>query len=356
MTVDDSVVARLVVAESLRGEPDLVLAGFAQNGSAALDKLTELDPDVIVLDVEMPVMDGLETLTELRRRGIRVPVIMFSTLTGKGAATTVEALTRGASDYVQKPSATSTAESVAVLKAELLPKLRALAPRVEQPVPVATRQQAAVRERPRAGVATQARRPELVVIGISTGGPNALSEMLPGLAADLPVPVLIVQHMPPMFTTMLAGRLDARCPLPVAEAAGGELLLPSRVWVAPGGRHLVVQRTPAGVVLGTHEGEPENSCRPAVDVLFRSAAEVFRGAVLAVVMTGMGRDGFAGSAVLKSQGAQVLAQDQDSSVVWGMPRFVAENGLADAVLPLDRIAEEINRRVHAPHVSLTSGR
>jgi two-component system, chemotaxis family, protein-glutamate methylesterase/glutaminase len=341
MTVDDSVVVRLMVAEALRGAPDMELAGFAKNGQHALDQLDDVAPDVIVLDVEMPVMDGLATLAALQARRSKVPVVMFSTLTAKGASATVEALTLGASDYVQKPSAASRDESLDVLRAELLPKLRALgrkATAAPPPVPV----QATGRPGSRASS-----RVDLVVIGVSTGGPNALSDMLPGLAADLPVPVLVVQHMPPLFTEMLATRLDQRCPLTVREARGGEVLAPGQVWVAPGGKHLVVRRQGTGAVLETNEDPHENSCRPAVDVLFRSAAEAFGGDVLAVVMTGMGRDGLRGVEALRPLGAQVVVQDRDTSVVWGMPRYVAERGLADAVLPLDRIAEEINRRVTA---------
>lgn len=338
LVVDDSVVVRMLVAEALRADPELELAGVANNGKVALDKISELHPDVVVLDVEMPVMDGLETLQTLRTRDRRLPVVMFSTLTSRGTSTTIDALTYGASDYVTKPSTGNRAESVEVLKQELLPKLKALA----------ARRPHAPRARVLAPPPTRATAPvEAVVIGISTGGPNALAEMLPALPGDLRVPVLVVQHMPPMFTSMLAQRLDKACPLQVREAVGGEVPGPGQVWVAEGGRHLVVRRAEDGLVLATNEDSPVNSCRPAVDVLFASAAEVFGTGLLAVVMTGMGQDGLRGSEAVLAAGGRVIAQDEETSVVWGMPRFVTEHGIAEAVLPLDLIAGEITRRVGA---------
>lgn len=186
---------------------------------------------------------------------------------------------------------------------------------------------------------------DVVVIGVSTGGPNALADMLPGLPADLPVPVVIVQHMPPAFTGMLAKRLDNLSPLSVAEAQGGEVLRAGEVWVAPGGVHLVANRVGLDVVLSTNEDPPVNSCRPAVDPLFSTVVKAYGSRVLAVVMTGMGQDGLDGCRDVRAAGGQVVVQDAESSVVWGMPRYVAENGLADAVLPLDQIAAEITRRV-----------
>jgi two-component system chemotaxis response regulator CheB len=340
MVVDDSVVVRMLVAEALHADPALELAGVANNGKVALDKLAEVQPDVVVLDVEMPVMDGLETLRALRQRDRRLPVVMFSTLTSRGTSTTIEALTRGASDYVTKPSTANRAESVAVLTHELLPKLKALAARRSSSTHTTP-----LHVRPaRAGIAPPV---EAVVLGISTGGPNALAEMLPQLPADLGVPVLVVQHMPPMFTGLLAQRLDKVCALEVQEAVGGETPEPGQVWVAQGGRHLTVLRTESGLRLAANDDPPVNSCRPAVDVLFSSASRVFGSGLLAVVMTGMGQDGLRGCEQVRAAGGQIVVQDEDSSVVWGMPRFVAENGLADAVLPLDRIAAEITARVSA---------
>lgn len=338
MVVDDSVVVRLLVAEALRADADLQLAGVAQNGRIALEKLDEIAPDVVVLDVEMPEMDGLATLRALRARHRRLPVVMFSTLTSRGTSTTVEALTLGASDYVTKPSTGHREQSVQVLREDLLPKLKALAGRRSAGTTVVP----AARRTRTPGVPVQA-----VVIGVSTGGPNALADMVPQLPVDLEVPVLLVQHMPPMFTGLLAQRLDARSALQVTEAAGGERPGPGQVWIAPGGKHLTVQRLDGVVTLGTNEDPPVNSCRPAVDVLFASAARAFGAGTLAVVMTGMGQDGLAGAKTVRDAGGQVIAQDQETSVVWGMPRFVAEQGIAEAVVPLDRIAAEITHRVRA---------
>jgi two-component system chemotaxis response regulator CheB len=347
LVVDDSVVVRLVVAEALHADPELALAGVAPDGEAALEKIAQLQPDVVVLDVEMPKLDGLATLRAIRARDRRLPVVMFSTLTARGASTTLDALTLGASDYVQKPSTGNREASVQVLREELLPKLRALGQRVRRPpaapVPLARR-------------ASPSSRLDVVVIGVSTGGPNALAEVLPALPADLPVPVLLVQHMPPLFTGLLAERLHKLSGLDVAEAAGGELVGPGQVWVAQGGSHLVVEPSPEGPRLAMSDAAPVNSCRPAVDVLFSSAAATFGPRVLAVVMTGMGQDGFAGCRAVKEAGGQVVVQDADTSVVWGMPRFVAEAGLAEAVLPLGALADEITRRASAGRRSpLTTG-
>jgi two-component system chemotaxis response regulator CheB len=338
MVVDDSVVVRLLVAEAIRAEKGLELAGTAANGRLAVDKLAEINPDVIVLDVEMPELDGLGALVEIRKIDRKVPIVMFSTLTSSGASATVEALTRGASDYVQKPSAKDRDHSIQVMREELVPKLLALGERMQP-------RHAPPPPRPRSLAPRTAARVDVLVIGVSTGGPNALANMLPGLAADFPVPVLIVQHMPPMFTEMLAKRLNALSPLNVREAQGGEVLKPGDVWIAPGGKHLDLRRVGSDVQLWTHEGPHENSCRPAVDVLFRAAAGVYGAGVLSVVMTGMGSDGYLGSKAIRAAGGQVLAQDQASCVVYGMPRFIVENDLADAVLSLDDIAGEITRRM-----------
>jgi two-component system chemotaxis response regulator CheB len=331
LVVDDSVVVRLVLSELIAEQPDLKLAGVAPNGRIGLDKIEALQPDVVVLDVEMPDLSGLEVLAALKAAGRKVPVVMCSTLTQRGASATVEALTLGASDYVTKPSTGSREESLRQLREELVPKLLALGRR-RAPTAAPTR----VAPRPRAAV-----RPSLVVIGVSTGGPNALADVVAGFPADLRVPVAIVQHMPPTFTTMLAARLDKCGPLTVVEAQGGEQLTPGHVYLAPGGHHVRVD----GSHLVLDDGPPENSCRPAVDVLFRSAAASHGAGTLAVVLTGMGKDGYEGARLVREAGGQVLAQDEPTSVVWGMPRFVVEAGLADAVLPLPEVAAAIAQRV-----------
>ena len=352
LVVDDSVVVRRLVTRVLEEDAGIEVVGAAANGRIALAKIAQLQPDVVTLDIEMPEMDGLATLAELRPRWPRLPVIMFSTLTERGAEATLEALSLGASDYVTKPTGLHNAtEAMASVKAELLPRIKALHGRRRlsllsappTPAPVATAPPAAppVRAPERPGNA----RIDVVAIGVSTGGPNALAELLPALPATLPVPVVIVQHMPPVFTRMLASRLDGRCAVAVIEAGGGEVLLPGRVHIAAGGRHLGLVRQGTQVVTVANDDEPENSCRPAVDVLFRSVAALYGPGALAVVLTGMGQDGLRGAEAIRVAGGRILAQDEASSVVWGMPGFVARADLADAVLPLGALAAEIGRRV-----------
>lgn len=354
LVVDDSVVVRRLVSTALEAHPGIEVIGSAPNGRIALAKIEQHRPDAVTLDVEMPVMDGLEALREIRRRWPDLAVVMFSTLTERGATATLEALALGASDYVAKPSATHDLdEGVAAVQQELAPKLLALCPGRGAPT---TPGAAAARSRtPRAAspaapvpLRTRSAGPEqrvdVVAIGVSTGGPTALAEVLPALAGALPVPVVVVQHMPPLFTKLLAERLDARCAVRVIESAGGEMLLPGTVYVAPGGRHLVVERSGPVVLTRLDDGPPESSCRPAVDPLFRSVAQVYGPHGLAVVLTGMGQDGLRGAEAVAAAGGRVLAQDERSSVVWGMPGFVARSGLADAVLPLDQVAAELSRR------------
>lgn len=347
LVVDDAVVVRRLVTQAIEAEPGLEVAGVAANGRIALAKIPQLNPDVVTLDIEMPEMDGLETLRRLRQEWPRLPVIMFSTLTERGATATLDALSLGATDYVTKPSgATNFTEAMGQVQRDLVGKITALCPG-GAPAP------AVVPSRPSRPVAFTPPVPlpsapvGVVTIGISTGGPNALSEMLPLVSGDLPVPLLIVQHMPPVFTKFLAERLNTRCRLTVKEAEDGDRLQPGWAYIAPGGQHMVARRHGTDVVLALNEDPPENSCRPAVDVLFRSVAAAYGSATLAVVMTGMGQDGLRGAEHVRDVGGRVLAQDEASSVVWGMPGFVAKAGLADAVLPLSEMAAEIDRRVAA---------
>jgi two-component system chemotaxis response regulator CheB len=353
LIVDDAVVVRKIVSAVLAEDPEIEIVGTAANGRIALQKLTQVNPDLVTLDIEMPELDGLQTLKALRSTHPRLPVIMFSTLTERGASATIEALTLGASDYVTKPANVgSVSEAQQRVRDQLIPKIKALCPMttvvampaVPAPVvrPTTTAPPAWVRAVP--GVASQ---PEVVAIGVSTGGPNALAEIIPHLPADFPVPIVIVQHMPPMFTKFLADRLDAQSPLEVREAAGGELLQPGAVLIAPGDHHMVLRRSGSKIVTALNQEPPENSCRPAVDVLFRSVQDVYSGNVLAVVLTGMGQDGLHGCEVIKQGGGSVVVQDEATSVVWGMPGFVARAGLADRVLPLDRIANELVVRTEA---------
>jgi len=342
LIVDDSVVTRRLLADCLGGDPDIEVAGTAATGRIALAKITQVNPDVITLDVEMPDMDGIQTLIELRKLYPRLPVIMFSSLTERGAASTIDALAHGASDYVTKPSnAGSVASALQCVRDELIPKVKALCVRrpAETPAPPEAAAAAAATVARLAPSGT--RRIEVLAIGVSTGGPNALAQLIPELPASLPVPVVIVQHMPPMFTKLLADHLSGSSKLPVREAAAGEILASGHVWIAPGDHHLVVARAGGGVELRVNQAPHENSCRPSVDVLFRSVAEVYGEHALAIVLTGMGQDGLIGATWIKERRGTVLVQDEASSVVWGMPGYVARAGLADRVLPLDAIARTI---------------
>ncbi len=341
LVVDDSVVIRRLVTTALEEVPDFEVVGTAANGRIALGKLDQLDPDVITLDIEMPDMNGIETLKAIRAKGHRARVIMFSTLTERGGKATLEALSLGADDYATKASNVGSLDrSMLTLKNELIPKIRHLL-RWEktqvQPQLVAARPPAALRP-PRQLIR------RALVIGISTGGPAALSDIVPLFPASFPAPVLIVQHMPAMFTRLLAERLQARCKLPVREAQENDVVAPGRILIAPGDRHLRVKSSGGKIVVVLDQGPPENSCRPAADVLFRSAAELWGGAVVAAVLTGMGRDGLKGTKMLADLGAYVVAQDEASSVVWGMPGAVVGAGLAHSVVPLGSIVAEICRQ------------
>ncbi len=367
LLVDDSAVIRRLLTDVLSGDPMLEIVGGAPNGRVALEQLSALKPDLVVLDVEMPEMDGLETLTEIRKRQPRLPVIMFSSLTERGAIVTLEALALGANDYVTKPS--NSGNMIAALqrvREELIPRIKtfcrhrldaaptakaeerpsafepfaASGPTTELLAPAPAPLSTAVPARPR-------QRVEVVAVGVSTGGPNALAAILPQLPAQFPVPIVIVQHMPPLFTRLLAERLAAQSALSVAEGTEGEDLSPGQVRLAPGGSHMVLERRGTQARIRLHQGEPENSCRPAANVLFQSVAEIYRGGALAVILTGMGNDGLRGCEAIRKAGGQVLVQDEASSVVWGMPGCVARAGLADGQIALSRLAGEILNRVRA---------
>jgi two-component system chemotaxis response regulator CheB len=358
LVVEDSVVMRRIITEILSEDPNLEVVGTAANGRLALMKLSQVNPDVVTLDVEMPEMDGLECLRELRKTHPRLPVIMFSTVTEKAASATLDALALGANDYVTKPSKVAdVAAAWDHVRHQLAPKILHFGTPVgartqQRPAPMARAVQPAPRsngataEGPAATPAPPPRsggraRTEIVTIGVSTGGPNALAALLPRLPEDLSVPVAIVQHMPPMFTRMLADRLSAVCKLPVHEAADGARLEPGHVYLAPGDYHLTVERQGGDLRLRTNQDPPENYCRPAVDVLFQSAARVFGPSVLALVLTGMGQDGLRGCRSIKEAGGRILVQDQASSVVWGMPGAVFDAGLTDGAYALDRLADEV---------------
>lgn len=337
LVIDDSVVARRVVAHAIDAEPGLVLAGTAPNGRAAIDKLDLLRPDVLVLDLDMPVMDGFETLAAVRHSHPHLPVIVYSHLTRAGAAATLDALALGATGFALKPRADGIGMAEDMVRAELLPLIAAVAKPPTDMVPPGAQGHVP------AALATHFERAPVtaVVIGVSTGGPNALAELVPCLPASLRVPVFIVQHMPAVFTQMLADRLDRVAQVDVVEAADSEPVVAGRVYVAPGGRHMAVRGTAASAAIELRDDAPENSCRPSVDVLFRSAARVYGSGVAGVVLTGMGSDGLRGCEAVRAAGGSIIVQDAESSVVASMPLAVAEAGLANAVLPLRDIGPTI---------------
>ena len=363
LIVDDSVVFRKILGEALGRHPGIQVAGSARNGKEAIEKVRLLKPDLVVLDVEMPEMDGLATLDELRRQRLRPGVIMFSTLTSSGAKTTIEALSKGAFDFVAKPTGTGAfAQSVKCIEQELIPRIEAFGQnkngrkdrfttRRLKKRPVVNRQTTCCsHEQKRAEEGIRASRPlskgvhfkaEAVAIGVSTGGPNALNQVIPRFPSSFRLPIFLVQHMPPVFTSQLASRLNQKSKLTVVEAQDGMRIRPGTVYVAPGDYHMVVSRKNKAKIIRLTQDPPVNSCRPAVDVLFKSVAEIYGERVVAVVLTGMGHDGFEGAKLLKQKGARIIAQDRQSSVVWGMPKLVAEAGIADRVIPLGNITPTI---------------
>jgi two-component system, chemotaxis family, protein-glutamate methylesterase/glutaminase len=359
MIVDDAIVVRRALTDTLSRDPDLEVAGTASNGRLALAKLRSLHPDIILLDIEMPEMTGLEAIPEIRKVLPRIPIIMFSTLTERGAEATLDALSLGATDYVTKPSNSdmgSTSDSIAK---ELIPKIKALCrfssgtqsatPETARTVPRI--EQLPIRTRP---TPKHTARLGIIAIGVSTGGPDALGILLPAFPAQFPLHIVVAQHMPAIFTGLLAKRLASKCKLPVRECQPGDVLGPACIWIAPGDYHMVVQEEERRMVLSTNQGPRENFCRPSVDVLFRSVASAYGANSLGVILTGMGQDGLKGCEALCAAGASVIVQDEASSVVWGMPGYVARAGFAEKILPLDRIGNEIIRRVaNQPSLQLT---
>jgi two-component system chemotaxis response regulator CheB len=370
LIVDDSAVMRSLLRSVVSADASLEVAGTAADGASALSSLAMMRPDLILLDVEMPVMDGLATLRELRRTGHKMPVIMCSSLTQRGAKVTLDALASGASDYVAKPTGQANREAaIRALGQDLAPKIHALTNQYQSPQP--TQQPGQNSAQPQPGIPGVQRaqlfphaalppraqaissRPTVLAIGVSTGGPAALDILLPALPGNFPIPVMIVQHMPELFTKVFAERLDGRCKLRVREAAEGDPVRAGTISIARGNWHMeVLAASRAGFppTLHLNQGPLENHCRPAVDVLFRSAAAVFGSGVLAVVLTGMGSDGTLGCRIVRDHGGAVLAQDQASSTVWGMPGSVTNAGLAHKVLPLNELAPEILRLVSRTHI------
>ena len=346
LIVDDSVVIRRLVAEALSQDPALEVVGAVSNGVLALARIAQLNPDLVTLDVEMPEMDGIEMLRRLRPETVRPRVVMFSTLTERGAAATLDALALGADDYVTKTAnGGSLDRSMISLREELIPKVKQFFV-LPQPAFAAPKTYPAATGLPRpASHQSTAGRSKVLAIGVSTGGPTALGMIIPQVPKDFPVPILIVQHMPPLFTRLLADRLQASTSLKVEEAAEGSALTAGKIVIARGDYHMRLRNTGKELVIGLDQAPPENSCRPAVDVLFRSVSEAFGPAALGVILTGMGQDGFRGSQVLKAAGGFMIAQDEASSVVWGMPGTVVAAGLADSVVPLENVIPEVLKRI-----------
>lgn len=342
LLVNDSSLVRQLVSGLFSDDPSYRVIATASNGELALRQLERQSFDLVLLDVEMPVMNGIETLAILRRDYPDLRVIMLSRYTVQGASVTVDALLRGASDYQTLPdNAAIDSEVRRLLKDDLIAKMQRLrqpgpetAKQTFVPVPSSRRQQ----------------RLAVLAIGASTGGPRVLEQILSQLPANLPVPVLIVQHIAPGFVQALAESLDRKCRLPVAVASEGQALSQGRVWLAPGECHMALKVRNQQIYLTLNHDPPENSCRPAVDVLFRSAAIHYGAATLGVVLTGMGSDGLAGAREIRAQGGHILVQDQASSVVWGMPGAIAQAQLADQILSPEQLGQEILHRLQACHL------
>jgi len=362
LVVDDTATYRQIVSQTLANMPNVEVVGTAPNGKLALAKIDLLQPDIITLDLEMPEMDGLATLTELKKQNSPVAAIMVSAFTTEGAAITIRALELGAFDFVVKPTRDNISQSVDSLRRDLQMKINTFimrSGRRTQPLisPKSTARPATLPLTPATSVADGAdsviirragrllNKVDAVVLGISTGGPQALTTMLPKLPGDLGVPMLIVQHMPPIFTKSLADDLNRRCQLHVSEANDGDRLQPNHVLIAPGGKQMRISRLGDRFITSITDDPPENNCKPAVDYLFRSVSNVIGGNILAVIMTGMGSDGTLGCRLLKRKGAAILTQSERSCIVYGMPRQPAEEGLSDVIAPLDLIADQITRVV-----------
>ena len=347
LIADDSVVFRHVLSDVLGSLPDVEVVGQASDGKQAVQKVAALKPDLVTLDMEMPEMDGLTVLDTLRDAGTLPAVIVVSSLTQEGGWLTMQALQKGALDFITKPDTTNAEASRKAMSDELVPRLRALAPKLSvkptlggQPQAAPVTPSATAQPLPRRPSSID--KPEMILIGVSTGGPNALAELLPALPANLGLPIFIVQHMPPIFTHTLAQSLDGKCQLTVAEAQDKSVAAPNHVYVAPGGRQMRLGTGANGrPIIQITDDPPENNCRPAVDYLFRSAANHFPGKSLAVILTGMGSDGTLGLRLLKRHGCYVIAQDEASSVVYGMPKAARTAGVVDTVQPLDNIAAAI---------------
>ena len=359
LVVDDTVVYRKIVKDLLEEIPGVEVVATAHNGRAAMSRIADFKPDLMTLDIEMPEMNGLQVLEAVREQGLDVGAIMLSTLTQKGGQMTMQALDLGAFDFVPKPQEATIELNKEAIRKSLFPMIEAFKRQrdykqimrgkvafAQKMAPPARTQSAAVQ--PLSGVRRAAgQKSEIIAIGISTGGPNALARLLPMLPGNIGVPIVIVQHMPPLFTQSLANSLNSKAALKVKEAVEGEVLTNNTVFIAPGGRHMKIAAGADGKsrVIKLTDDPPENSCRPSVDYLFRSVADHYVGRSTAVIMTGMGNDGTKGLGVLKNAGAITIAQSAETCVVYGMPKEAIESGAVDIVAPLNELAEEIRRTV-----------
>ncbi|MGO3930679.1 chemotaxis response regulator protein-glutamate methylesterase [Rhodopseudomonas pseudopalustris] len=357
MVVDDSVVIRGLISRWIEAEPDMVVAASLRTGLDAVNQLERVKPDVALLDIEMPELDGISALPQLLAKQRNLVVIMASTLTRRNAEISFKALSLGAADYIPKPESTRETSAAEIFRHDLLQKVRTLGARVRRkaqpgaaPVaaPAVARAPAPVHHA--AAAAPIVKRsfgltvPRVLVIGSSTGGPQALMTLVSDLGPVIDrVPVLITQHMPPTFTTILAEHLARASNRPAREAVDGEPVRAGRIYLAPGGRHMRVVKNGAGMDIALDDGPAVNFCKPAVDPLFISAIDVWQSAVLAVILTGMGSDGMRGGKEIVAAGGSVIAQDEASSVVWGMPGAAANAGICAAVLPLNQIASKVAR-------------
>jgi len=363
LVVDDTIVYRKIVSDVLSAIPGVMVVGSANNGKIALSRIQSLKPDLLTLDVEMPEMNGLQVLEHIRKGNLDTEAIMLSTLTVKGGEMTIKALELGAFDFIPKPQEGTMAENMAAVTALLTPMIRNIQKRIETkkrirekyqsgkpltfptaPLDIAIPQRMESRPLPARPFSSGIRsRSEIVAIGISTGGPNALSRMMPMLPADINVPIVIVQHMPPLFTQSLANSLNAKCNIAVREAKHGDILEPNVALIAPGGKQMRIAAHGDGKrrLVQITDDPPLNSCKPSADYLFFSVATHYVGRATGVIMTGMGSDGTKGLKLMRENGAGIIAQSEETCTVYGMPKEPIESGIVDTIAPLDRIAEEI---------------
>lgn len=361
LIVDDTIVYRKIVGDVLSELPGVEVVGFAHNGKAAITKIASLSPDLLTLDIEMPEMNGLEVLEYIKEKGLNVTAVMLSTLTHEGGEMTMKALELGAFDFIPKPQEGSMAENTKALKNTIVPILKAfnrrneikdlLKGKIHSKTAGKTEnnllESDQIVKRMQTISGRFKKKSEIVAIGVSTGGPKALAQLMPLLPSNLGVPILIVQHMPPMFTMSLAKSLNAKCSLEVKEAEDGELIRSNVVLIAPGGRQMKISAAVDGKsrVVRITDDPPENNCKPSVDYLFRSVAHYYVGRATGVIMTGMGSDGFHGLELMKNNGSTIIAQNGETCVVYGMPKGPIEAGIADIIAPLNLIADEICQTV-----------